>query len=71
MPELFGLLLRQDERFIAFEIETGPDHRVARRVESWIDVTHEQNVSVHTRGTGAGHGALALKVLHTLNSERG
>jgi len=71
MPELFGLLLSQDERFIAFEIETSPDHRVVRHVESWIDVTHEQSLSLHDPGTGVGHGALALKVLHTLNSEGG
>jgi hypothetical protein len=67
MPELFGQLLSQGERFIDFEISTDPEHRIALKVESWIDVTGEQNISLHNPGTGAGRGALALKVLHRLS----
>jgi RNAse (barnase) inhibitor barstar len=69
MPELFGQLLSQGERFIDFEISTEPEHHIALKVESWIDVTGEQNISLHNPGTGVGRGALALKVLHRLNHE--
>ena len=69
MPPLFGLLLTQDERFISFEIDTDPDHRLVVSVEMWKDVTSEQNLSFRNRGAGAGYGALAVKVLRELNTE--
>lgn len=70
MPRLFGLLLSQDERFVRFEIETDRDHRCVENIEVWRDVTAEQNLSIHNRGTGVGRGALALKVLRELNEGR-
>ena len=70
MPRLFGLLLSQDERFFCFEIETDPDHRCVESIEVWKDVTAQQNLSTHNRGTGVGRGALALKVLRELNDRR-
>ncbi|MEN9865779.1 MAG: hypothetical protein RL748_1369 [Pseudomonadota bacterium] len=68
MPELFGLLLTQDERFIQFEIETDASHSEILHVACWQDVTPEQNINPHNRGIGAGPGALALKVLRALNT---
>lgn len=70
MPRLFGVLLSQDERFIHFEIDTDPDHRRIERIEMWEDVTDEQNMSTHNRGVGVGRGALALRVLRSLNDGR-
>lgn len=69
MPRLFGRLLSQHERFIAFEIDTDQSHRVIENVDSWTDVTADQNMSLHNPGTGMGHGAIALKVLRGLNTE--
>ncbi|MCW7540956.1 hypothetical protein OOT46_24345 [Aquabacterium sp. A7-Y] len=63
-----GLLLTQDERFIAFEIDTDEAHHIVKSVQMWTDVTHEQNCSEHNRGIGAGHGALAIRVLRELNA---
>jgi hypothetical protein len=69
MPRLFGQLLDQHERFVAFEIGTDRSHRVIERVDSWTDVTAAQNTSLHNPGTGMGRGAIALKVLRALNTE--
>jgi hypothetical protein len=69
MPRLFGQLLNQHERFITFEIDTDQSHCVNEHVDSWIDVTADQNMSLHNPGTGMGHGAIALKVLRALNTE--
>jgi len=69
MPRLFGQLLSQHERFVAFEIETDQSHRVVESVDVWTDVTGDQNMSLHNSGTGIGHGAIALKVLRALNTE--
>ena len=64
MPSIFGELVTQDERFIAFEIDTtGEVH-----VEQWEDVTGAQNFNEHNRGVGVGRGALALGVLRHLNA---
>jgi hypothetical protein len=68
MPQLFGLLLTQHERFIHFEIETDEQHCVAEAVACWIDVTSEQNLNPRNRGTGAGKGALAIKVRRDLDA---
>lgn len=65
MPELFGALLSQDERFIRFEIDVAPDIQVYR----WEDVTAAQNCKVRNKGIGMGQGALAIKVLRELNAE--
>lgn len=63
MPSIFGELVTQDQRFIAFEIDmTG-----AVLVERWEDITNVQNFNEHNRGTGVGRGALALKVLRELS----
>ena len=64
IPSIFGELVTQDQRFIAFEIDTTDEVRVER----WADVTGVQNFNEHNRGTGVGRGALALKVLHDLNA---
>ncbi|AKJ30142.1 hypothetical protein AAW51_3451 [Caldimonas brevitalea] len=68
MPRLFGLLLTAGGRFIEFEIDTNPTHDRIESVELWKDVTGEQNLSQHNRGTGWGRAALALKVLGELNA---
>jgi len=69
MPAIFGLLVTQNERFIRFEIDTDSGHQLVKAVETWNDVTAAQDLSLHNRGTGAGHGALALKVLRELNAD--
>ncbi len=41
MPRLFGLLLTQADRFIAFEIDTDSTHQQIESVDRWEDVfTH-------------------------------
>jgi len=69
MPRLFGLLLTESERFIRFEIDTDERHTTIGLVEAWRDVTEEQNLSMHNRGTGAGEGALGIKILHEFNAD--
>jgi hypothetical protein len=69
MPRLFGVLLTDAERFIEFEIETDESHSSVELVESWLDVTERQNLDTKNRGIGVGNGALAIKVLHELNSD--
>lgn len=64
MPSIFGELVTQDQRFIAFEIDTTAEVQVER----WADVTGVQNLNEHNRGTGVGRGALALRVLRDLNA---
>ncbi|MGJ7529684.1 hypothetical protein [Variovorax sp. GB1P17] len=64
MPSIFGELVTQDQRFIAFEIDT----TLEVQVEQWEDVTHAQNFNEHNRGTGIGRGALALRILRELNA---
>lgn len=69
MPRLLGVLLTDAERFIEFEIETDESHSSVELVESWRDVTETQNLGINNRGIGVGNGALAIKVLHELNSD--
>ncbi|BEP50742.1 hypothetical protein GmRootV116_44380 [Variovorax sp. V116] len=64
MPSIFGRLVTQDQRFIAFEIDTTDEIRV----EQWEDITSAQNFNEHNRGTGVGRGALALRVLRELSA---
>ena len=64
MPELFGTLVTQDQRFIAFEIASSD--RI--QVERWEDVTAAQDFNHHNRGTGLGWGALVLKVFQEMNA---
>lgn len=71
MPSLSGLLLTTAGRFIEFEIDTDASHTKIESVDLWDDVTDRQNLSAHNRGTGVGRGALAMKVLHELNSKAG
>jgi hypothetical protein len=71
MPRLFGLLLTQDERFIDFAIDTDETHRVVKSLSTWEDVTAAQNAGLRNRGFGAGHGAIAIKVLRALNAVKG
>ncbi|MFX1682318.1 hypothetical protein PV762_24130 [Mitsuaria sp. CC2] len=68
MPRLFGLILTADKEFIRFEIETDSSHDHIEAIEAWDNVTEQQNLSQHNRGTGWGKGALALKVLNQLNA---
>lgn len=62
MPRLYGLILNQAERFIAFEIDTDSDHQWVESVEQWEDVTTIQNHAVSQRGTGKGFAVIALQV---------
>jgi hypothetical protein len=65
MPNLWGVLLTHEERFIEFEIDSTEDQV---KVYEWKDITETQNLRKHNRGIGAGYGALAIEVLHALNS---
>jgi hypothetical protein len=66
MPHLCGLLVTGEERFIQFAIETDDTHQIVQSLDEWIDVTEQQNLSLHNPGIGAGFGALAIKVLREL-----
>ena len=68
MPRLFGMLLTPEETFISFEIDTDKNHVSVDLVEEWRDVTSEQNLSLNNAGTGAGFGALAVQVLHEIDT---
>lgn len=71
IPELEGILLTSEGRFIEFDIETDPSHTLINVVLTWKDVTSMQNLSLNNPGFGAGYGALALKILQEMrkNSE--
>jgi len=62
MPRLFGLILNQAERFVAFQIETNDDHQLVECVSQWEDVSAHQNYTVSQRGTGKGFAVIALQV---------
>jgi len=66
MPALWGELLTQDGRFVAFEIDSDSTHKEVLAVDRWEDVTAEENLGVHNRGIGKGHGAIALETQHEL-----
>ncbi|WPN61861.1 hypothetical protein QMK47_20280 [Pseudomonas sp. P9_35] len=66
MPRLFGLLLTQSERFIAFEIDTDIAHRKLQTVERWEDISAHQDYSVSKRGVRKGFAAIALDVRRQL-----
>ena len=63
MPDLFGILLTQNERFIRFEIELDNPPNSCQ----WEDITDKQNYHQHNRGIGIGSGAIAIEVLRKLN----
>ncbi|WP_431104310.1 hypothetical protein [Roseateles noduli] len=71
MPQLFGLLLTAERRFIAFEIDTDESHDVIEGVSRWEDVTDQQNLSRHNKEFGIGRGAMALRMLDELNTKPG
>lgn len=62
MPRLFGLLLTQADRFIAFELDTDSAHQQVHSVDRWEDVSAHQDDSTHNRGTGKGFAAIARQV---------
>ncbi|WP_085711581.1 MULTISPECIES: hypothetical protein [unclassified Pseudomonas] len=66
MPRLFGRLLNQDERFIAFEIDTDASHERIESVDRWEDISALQNTSVSNPGTGKGFASIALAVRRKL-----
>lgn len=67
MPQLFGLLVSQEEKFYSFELSTDETHQILESTDEWVDVTSGQNLSLHNPGIGAGFGALAIKVLRELS----
>ncbi len=69
MPNLFGLLLTSQARFIRFEIDADVKHQFVKSVEAWTDVTEEQNFNLNNPGTGIGFGALAIQVLNAMRSD--
>jgi hypothetical protein len=74
MPRLFGLLLTQTDRFIAFEIDTDIAHRKLQTVDRWEDISAQQDYSLSKKGIGKGFGAIALEVrrqLLALRNEKG
>lgn len=71
MPEIWGELITDTERFIAFELETDETHQILRRVEAWRDITDEQNFVEHNPGFGKGFGAIAMRVHRELCGLRG
>jgi hypothetical protein len=66
MPRLFGLLLTQNEKFIAFELDTDITHRELETVERWEDVSAQQDYSVAKKGIMKGYAAIALEVRREL-----
>lgn len=66
MPTYFGLLLSQDERFIEFAVDLDAD---PTQPDRWHDVSNQQSLDKHNRGTGVGYGALALKILREFNTK--
>jgi hypothetical protein len=62
MPRLYGLILNQAERFIAFQIETDSGHQHVEGLSQWEDVSAHQNYTVSQRGTGKGFAVIALQV---------
>ena len=66
MPSLFGLLLTQAERFIAFEIDTDSAHLTIETVERWEDISAHQDYSVSKRGVRKGFATIALDVRQQL-----
>ena len=66
MPRLFGLLLTQNEKFIAFELDTDITHRELETVERWEDVSAQQDYSVAKKGIKKGYAAIALEVRREL-----
>ncbi|MFJ5239942.1 hypothetical protein ACIP86_24985 [Pseudomonas neuropathica] len=70
MPRLFGLILDQAERFIAFQIDTDSDHQHVEFVSQWEDVSAHQNYSASERGTGKGFAVIALQVRQEVLAQR-
>lgn len=70
MPRLYGLILDQAERFIAFQIDTDSDHQHVEFVSQWEDVSAHQNYSASERGTGKGFAVLALQVRREVLAQR-
>lgn len=66
MPRLFGLLLTQTERFIAFELDTDITHHELKAVDRWEDVSAQQDYSVTKKGIQKGYAAIALEVRREL-----
>lgn len=66
MPRLFGLLLTQTEKFIAFELDTDITHRELETVDRWEDVSAQQDYSVAKKGIKKGYAAIALEVRREL-----
>ena len=62
MPRLYGLMLNQAERFIAFQIDTDIGHQHVECVNQWEGVSAHQNYTVSQRGTGKGFAVIALQV---------
>ncbi|HRH41761.1 MAG TPA: hypothetical protein PKY82_08970 [Pyrinomonadaceae bacterium] len=69
MPSLWGMFLTQQKEFIEFEIETDEQHSKIIEIETWKNVTNEQNFSYHNQGIGVGFGALALEVWQELEDK--
>jgi hypothetical protein len=70
MPRLYGLILDQTERFIAFQIDTDSDHQHVEFVSRWEDVSAHQNHTVSQRGTGKGFAVIALQVRREVLAQR-
>jgi len=71
MPRLFGLLLTQVDRFIAFEIDTDSAHLQVESVDRWEDISAHQDYSASNRGTGKGFAAIAKQVKRELLASNG
>ena len=68
MPNLFGMLLTGDERFIRFYIDADERHEIIFGIDCWEDVTDQQNLNKHNPGIGMGKGAIAIKLLRQFNA---
>lgn len=66
MPRLYGLLLNQEEQFIAFEIDTDSTHSYVESVGQWADVSTHQDYTLRKPGSGKGFAAIALQVRREL-----
>ena len=62
-----GLLVTQQGRFHAFELELDPARTRVVVAHEFEDTTGQQNLSDHNKGRGKGEGMLAMAVLTMLN----
>jgi hypothetical protein len=66
-----GLLVTPERRFFEVEAELNEDGTEVITLDQFLDVTPEQNLSVHNPGIGQGDGHIAVLVLDHINGGKG